>query len=826
MIPSILQILVCISIAAADPPPSADLRQAFADFGLGPRVQGGRGTCSVFVVTGALEFALARESGHGGRLSVEFLNWASNQAIGRPDDGGFFSDLWKGFESRGICAEDDLPYRPEFSRDLAPPAEVQERASAARKRGLKLHWIKEWNPKKGLDEAQLAEVRRTIASGWPVGGGFLWPKREVWKKDVLQFCAREDVRDGHSVLLVGYQDDPAQAGGGLFTIRNSAHGGREGFLTYEYLLAYMNDAVWIEGPVAPAAAAPSGATAAAAATPAPVALGIANPFAAPIAGRNRRISSNQEPQWNDGDDDMKVLAPGEVLELPVLEGPGVITHLWFTSHAGWANELDSLSLRIFWDGRDEPGVEAPLGDFFAVGQGKPAPVDSFPVSVSPTGSLTAYWRMPFARSARIVLANENPDRAAGLYWQVDWVKVDAVSPDTPYFHARYRREHPAAKGRDYLIADLEGRGQYVGTVLSVTLAQDGWFGEGDDFFFIDGEKVPSLQGTGTEDYFNDAWGFRSRTGPWFGQPRWQGDRAGDSGVAYRWHILDPVNFTTSLQVAIEHKGNREPDIDGFYIERPDFLSSVAFWYQTGTPRAAEKMPSYPERRVPWRVSHLVKAFRKAQAAGGPGPRVTTEGLFGARPVLAWPAASPGARLTLPFAVEKDGRYALRLTAAGGPESGLHDIEIDGKPARSGCDFRSEEGAELDIALGIQPLSKGEHSIAFVSREAPGRPAGPLAVELLRLLDLPPEATREVKNDNEAHFIRLGIGRAVFAFRLAYGELPESLPALVEGGLLAPRFLSDENGITLESRRDGEWFEVESRGPGGWKHRWQGLDARR
>jgi hypothetical protein len=183
-------------------------------------------------------------------------------------------------------------------------------------------------------------------------------------------------------------------------------------------------------------------------------------------------------------------------------------------------------------------------------------------------------------------------------------------------------------------------------------------------------------------------------------------------------------------------------------------------------------------------------------------------------------------LTLPFAVEEDGRYAVRLTGAGGPECGRHDIEIDGQTALAGCDFRSEESAELDIPLGVHPLAKGEHTIEFLSREAPGRPAGPLAVELLRLLKLPPEATREVKNDNEAHFIRLGIGRAVFAYRLAYGGLPESLPALVEAGLLAPRYLKDENGIPLKSRRDGEWFAVESRGPGAWKHRWQGLDARR
>jgi hypothetical protein len=225
---------------------------------------------------------------------------------------------------------------------------------------------------------------------------------------------------------------------------------------------------------------------------------------APPTGRNRRISSNEQPNWNDGNMDRTWLQPGEVLEMPLLKGPGVITHIWFTSHSGLVNELNSLSLRIYWDGRKEPGVEAPLGEFFAVGQGKPAVVESVPVQVSPTGALTCYWRMPFAKSARIVIRNDNPDRGTGLYWQVDWRELDSLPPDTGYFHARYRQEYPAVMGRDYLIADLAGRGQYVGTVLSITLAQDGWFGEGDDFFYIDGEKIPSLQGTGSEDYFNDA----------------------------------------------------------------------------------------------------------------------------------------------------------------------------------------------------------------------------------------------------------------------------------------------------------------------------------
>lgn len=544
-------------------------------------------------------------------------------------------------------------------------------------------------------------------------------------------------------------------------------------------------------------------------------------LAAPPVGRNRRISSNEQPRWNDGNFDMTRLAPGEVFELPLLEGPGAINHIWFTSHAGGVNELNALTLRIYWDGRKEPGVEAPLGEFFAVGQGQPAVVESLPVQVSPTGSLTCYWRMPFAETARIVISNDNPDRASGLYWQVDWVELDSLPPDTPYFHARYRQEYPAVMGRDYLIADIEGRGKYVGTVMSVTLAQDGWFGEGDDFFFIDGEEVPSLQGTGSEDYFNDAWGFRQRTSLWFGQPRWQGWSAGDSGICYRWHVLDPVNFTKSLRVTMEHKGNRAEPEEAWYIERPDFFNSVAFWYQTGEPKPFGYLPPWPERCVPWQNHPLVRALRFAETRGAARPQVQTRGFFGGRPALVWNASEEGASLKLPFTVVEEGRYAVRLRAFASPHPGRFDIELDGETVVSATDLRAQDGEEVDLRLGTHLLSRGEHALAFRALNAAS-----LALEMLRLLKLPPEAVREVKTDNEAHFIRLGIGRAAYAYRLAYGELPESLEALAETGIMPPRYLRDENGYALVSRREDGFLVVESTAPNGWTHRWQGLDARR
>ena len=807
-----------LSSESSQLPASVDLRPLFEKYGFARSQQGARNTCSVFTLTGALEFAIAHRQGHTPRLSVEFLNWAANKARGEDQDGGFFSDMWNGYSKYGICAASEFPYEKAFDNSHSPPPEALADAKKRLGLGLRTNWIKAWNVNTGLSEAEFLAIKRTLSRGWPVCGGLRWPKKEQWVGKVLQMCGPEAVRDGHSVLLVGYREDASQPGGGVFIFRNTAGAGEDGLMPYVYARQYMNDAIWIDHAVRTSASATS--------SPTKPLFSKLFPFSFPAQGRNRRISSNEQPEWDNANMDMTVLPPGRSIEMPKLEGPGMITHIWMTSHAGRVDELNALSLRIYWDDHAEPDVASPLGEFFAVGQGKPATVDSVPVQVSPSGALACYWPMPFAKSARIVVSNDNSNRTTGLYWQIDWTELDGLPENTPYFHAQYRQEYPATMGQDYLVADLRGRGAYVGTVMSVTLGQDGWWGEGDDFFFIDGEPVPSLQGTGMEDYFNDAWGFRPRTGLWFGQPRWQGDNAGDSGVAYRWHLMDPISFSTSLKVAFEHKGNRAEETEGFYLERPDFLNSVAFWYQVGEPKAFGNLPAYAERAVPWQNQHLVPAFHRAQANGNVKPRVEFAGMFGARPVIGWSNTVAGARLSIPFTVSSSGRYAVRLTSVAGPQYGLYDIELDGRTVLPRADFRAPDYDELDLALGSHDLTAGPHRVAFHALAVAEKKAQPLAVEMLRLLPLPPEAVRDVKTDNEAHFIRLGIGRAIYAYRLANGILPDSLNILVKAGLMPARFLADENNRPLITHREGDYLVVESPGRNGWKWRWQGLDARR
>jgi hypothetical protein len=228
-----------------------DLRPVFEHWQLTGRQQGGRGTCSVFAITGAIEYALAGKSEPPMRLSVEFLNWASNEAIGRSDDGGFFSDLWRGYESFGICDEVAMPYGSQFDPAIRPTAEALANAQTIRAQQLELHWIKPWDPHRGLTDKQFDLVKQTLRQRWPVCGGFLWPKQPDWIDNVLQMAPREDVRDGHSVLLVGYQDDSRQPGGGVFLVRNSGAGPDLPAMSYEYVRTYMNDAVWISHPQGP-----------------------------------------------------------------------------------------------------------------------------------------------------------------------------------------------------------------------------------------------------------------------------------------------------------------------------------------------------------------------------------------------------------------------------------------------------------------------------------------------------------------------------------------------------------------------------------------------
>ena len=444
-------------------------------------------------------------------------------------------------------------------------------------------------------------------------------------------------------------------------------------------------------------------------------------------------SSSNNPDWNSNDDSKRPI-PGETTVLANLTGPGVVTHLWVTiadNEYGWPR---LLRLRVYYDGSSTPSVDAPIGDFFAVGHGFEAKVKSQMIVDSSDGrARNSYWPMPFQKSCRITVTNEGHRRVANLYFHVDWEKVPALAPHTPYFHARYRQALPApADGKPYEFLSVTGKGHYVGTVLSVVQAETGWFGEGDDFFWVDGEKYPSIEGTGSEDYFNDAWGLHVNDAPYYGVTVAEGTGLGSRMTAYRWHLVDPVPFQKSLKVEIEHKGwtfNADGSVKSGFGERVDLMSSVAFWYQDGIALDQPAVP-YGSARLPQGNAlqiEVEKSMNEIQAEKG---KVSVfPDLFWSKDVVVFEGEGPGSKITIPFDVPEDGDYELYAQMAQGSDYGVYTALLDGKPPvapvlehEPGADVRPQTEFDgyayevyvgADYQIGWPRLTKGRHTLTFV-----------------------------------------------------------------------------------------------------------------
>jgi hypothetical protein len=444
-------------------------------------------------------------------------------------------------------------------------------------------------------------------------------------------------------------------------------------------------------------------------------------------------SSSNNPDWSSNDDSKRPI-PGETTVLADLEGPGVVTHIWVTiadNEYGWPR---LLRLRVYYDGSATPSVDAPVGDFFAVGHGFERGVRSLMVRDSSAGrARNSYWPMPFRKSCRITITNEGRRRVSNLYFHVDWEKLAALPDRTPYFHARYRQSLPApADGKPYEFLSVAGRGHYVGTVLSVVQAEAGWFGEGDDFFWVDGEKHPSIEGTGSEDYFNDAWGLHVDDGPYYGVTVADGTGLGSRMTAYRWHLVDPIPFTKSLRFEIEHKGwtfKADGSVKSAFGERVDLMSSVAFWYQEGIAQDQPAVP-YGSARLPQGNAQQIeveKAIGEAKADGG---RVSlVPDLFWSKDVVLFEAAGKGSRVEIPFDVPADGDYEVYTELAQASDYGVYTVLLDGKPPVSpqlehepGADVRPQtefDGYAYETYVGAAyqvgwpRLTKGKHTLTYV-----------------------------------------------------------------------------------------------------------------
>ncbi|MSR82751.1 MAG: DUF2961 domain-containing protein [Candidatus Latescibacteria bacterium] len=307
---------------------------------------------------------------------------------------------------------------------------------------------------------------------------------------------------------------------------------------------------------------------------------------------------------------------GEVFTVADIQGSGAIQHIWMTPTGNWRYTV----LRVYWDDQARPSVEVPLGDFFCCGWGTEdgrnhkganfRQLSSLPVCVNPGSAFNCYWEMPFRKRCRITVENLQPRDANNaetgamtLYYQVDYT-LTAVPDDCAYFHAQWRRSNPLPYQTVHTLLDgVKGQGQYVGTYMAWGVNNNGWWGEGEIKFFMDGDKeFPTICGTGTEDYFCGSYnfdvgkengGYREFCTPYAGLfqvLRPDGLYQSQTRFSlYRWHIMDPVRFEEDLKITIQALGWRS---GGRYLPLQDDIASTVFWYQT-LPTAP--FPALPDR---------------------------------------------------------------------------------------------------------------------------------------------------------------------------------------------------------------------------------------
>jgi hypothetical protein len=280
-----------------------------------------------------------------------------------------------------------------------------------------------------------------------------------------------------------------------------------------------------------------------------------------------------------------VIKPKETIEIANIEGSGAIQHIWMTPTGKWRNTI----IRFYWDGETQPSVECPVGDFFCSGWQSYTQISSLALCVNPGSAFNCYWNMPFRKNCRITLEKKKKKNVTYFY-QIDYT-LTQVPEECAYFHAQFRRANPLPYKSPYTILDgVRGKGQYVGTYLAWGVNNNGWWGEGEIKFFMDGDgEYPTICGTGTEDYFCGSYDFEdpythdryiSFSTPYTGFHEIRRDELFQCQKRfgmYRWHITDPVRFDSDLKVTIQALGWRE---GGRYLPLQDDIASVAFWYQT------------------------------------------------------------------------------------------------------------------------------------------------------------------------------------------------------------------------------------------------------
>ena len=411
------------------------------------------------------------------------------------------------------------------------------------------------------------------------------------------------------------------------------------------------------------------------------------------------------------------VAPGKALAVAEIQGERAITALRVkmpppaTREEGIA-ALRELALRITWDGEKSPAVWAPLGDFFGTAPGINK-YKSLPLGMTDE-MFYSFWVMPFAKGAVVEIVNDGPAERS-IEVVVTHAPLGRPAATLGRFHAKWHRDSllPAEPERkiDWTMLKTTGRGRFCGVNLHVWNPKGGWWGEGDEKFFVDGEKFPSTIGTGSEDYFGYAWCdptvFQNA---FHNQPHNDGKNKGHCSVN-RWHVTDNIPFQKSFEAAIEKY---------FPNSKPTLYASTVYWYLAPGGEDPYEPQPLTERTGYWTAMPVAAGVKGAiegeslkvlaKTAGNPHEQGLDQyqGTWSGAAHLWWTGAKPGDRLDLAVPVAAAGKYRVTIQMTKAKDYGIVQLYVDGKKTGDPVDLYNPDVVPTGpMDLGVHDLAAGQ-----------------------------------------------------------------------------------------------------------------------
>jgi hypothetical protein len=443
------------------------------------------------------------------------------------------------------------------------------------------------------------------------------------------------------------------------------------------------------------------------------------PYSSPLSGiaSPREGKAMHEGSWDRKhlNDDALHVKPGQTVTLFTHEGTGCVHRFWVTiAPREDVSVLSQAILRMYWDGDTNPSVEVPIGAFFGVGFGEQKDFISMPLDET-SGGYNCYWPMPFHKSARWTLTNGANRPIDSFYYNIDYTALDSMPADTREFHAQFRRENPTTPGVNYTILETEGAGHYVGTALFMA-GRALYFLEGNEMVYVDGETTPSIEGTGTEDYFSSGWYFDRGvySAPYHGVII--KDEARSRVSAYRWHIEDAIPFTKSIRFTIEHGTGNAVTAD---------YSSVAYYYMAGPspaphPLPDDLLPSHQPAMTGFSIPGAIEAETLVKSAKATGGDMWRQDMgqweygeaWSNRGALFWHGRESGSQLSLDLPCPVDGRYEVAARMATGPGFAVVQPAVSGAAAGGPIDLYAPLMTPREVSLGVFDAKGGTIPVSF------------------------------------------------------------------------------------------------------------------